>query len=42
MYFYIFIYTFGSAELTISMDRGLHGICIDNNANIAALLVVFK
>jgi hypothetical protein len=42
MYFYIFIYMFNSTELIISIDRGLYELCIDNNTNTTALLIVLK
>ena len=42
MYLYIFIYKFNSTELMMSMDRELYELHTGNNANTAALLIVFK
>jgi hypothetical protein len=42
MYLYIFIYMFHSAELMVSIDRGLYELCTGNNRNPTALLIVFN
>jgi hypothetical protein len=36
------VYTFDSTEFTMAMDRELYELCIDNNINTVALLIVFK
>jgi hypothetical protein len=40
MYFYIYIYTFNSTELMMSIDRGLYELRTNNSTNTTALLIV--